>query len=113
MARTALSLLSAAAAITSRGLLADAHQHCHWGARNPVIMPESEVGFCPTDDPDGFCCDTTEETAVQARYDTSLTGECADLRAEVSLFTGKIEHLRTDVYQILSVCVTISSEERA
>ena len=72
-------------AATAAPFLVSAHQHCHFGARNPIVGFESEVAFCSNDDPDGFCCDTIEETEVQSRYNMagSLSGECADLHKEV------------------------------
>lgn len=79
--------IAAIVAATAAPYLVAAHQHCHFGARNPIVGFESEVGFCSTDDPDGFCCDTVEETEVQTRYNAagSLTGDCADLHKEVRL----------------------------
>lgn len=73
------------AATAAAPLLVSAHQHCHFGARNPIVGFESEVGFCSNDHPDGFCCDAIEEADVESRYGDAggLTGDCADYHKEV------------------------------
>lgn len=73
------------AAFSLAASLVGAHQHCHFGARNPAVGFNSEIGFCSNDDPEGFCCDAREENDVKSRYDLhSLRGDCASLHKEVS-----------------------------
>lgn len=101
MGRSLLKNVAVLAATAAGPLLVSGHQHCHFGARNPIVGFESQVGFCKNDDPDGFCCDTTEETDVQSRYAAAgdLDGDCEDLHKEVR------ERERVRQHVILLVCI--------
>lgn len=85
MGRTALSLLAAAIATP---LLVRAHPICYYGARNPVLDYDMPGTFCESmhSDPDGFCCDETEELAAEARYATTvaLSEKCGEFHKKVS-----------------------------
>lgn len=60
-----------------------AHPLCYIDAANPVL--DATATFCANEEPDGFCCNASEEAALEATLDASgATGDCAAMYQEVS-----------------------------